>query len=190
MTASWAKPIMVSFGTNQGSITPLYKTTPAPPKTIVQRSPAPTYEATDDIPNPNTYRPPIPHQYRSKIHSFRPNTNLILGTPIDRKYTPYLNKYDVHRQDVPTKAVGREYTGPQYFEIQPYEYFDNKRVRTPIQNVQQFISPQSQQQRRYVPEIGVVYSSGVRYYVPQLYYSQDGEEENSVYDKNDVKRVY
>lgn len=184
-----AKPIMVTFGTNQGSITPLYTTTP-PPKTIVQRSPAPIYETPDDLPNPNTYRPPVPHQYRTKIYSFKPNPNLILGTPIDQKYTPALEKYEIYRKQL-AKSIGRDYKGPQFFERQAYEFEPRKLFKPVRQYYQQQPTQQQNQQGQYVPEIGVVFSSGVRYYVPQIpYYGENEVSENSVYDENDTKHVY
>lgn len=187
---SSAKPIMVTFGTNQGSITPLFKTTTDRPKDTSTRSPAPVFEASDDVPNPIVYKPLIPHQYRTKIYSFKPNPNLILGTPIDRKYTPALQK-DIYKQQI--KPIGRGYTGPQVFERQPYE-FEPKKIRD--QQYYQVVPQQQQQlqqhqQYKYVPQIGVIYSSGLRYYVPQIAFNyNDEEQENSVYDKNEVKRVY
>lgn len=194
---SSAKPIMVTFGTNQGSITPLFKTTTARPKEVSARSPAPVFEASDDVPNPIVYKPLVPHQYRSKIYSFKPNPNLILGTPIDQKYTPALQK-GIYKQQI--KPVGRGYTGPQVFERQAYEFEPQKihyrdqqyHANVPQQHQQQLQQPHQQQQLyKYVPQIGVIYSSGLRYYVPQIAYDyNDEEQENSVYDKNDVKAVY
>lgn len=188
ISTSFCKPILVTFGTNQGSITPYVpKPTTPPPKNVVARSPAPIFEATDDIPNPIVYKPLIPHQYRSKLYSFQPNTNLLLGTPLDIKYTPILNKYQIYKKQL-AKSLGREYTGPQYFERQPYEDDLKKLPQVDGSKFQQ--NQQQTVKQGYVPEIGVVYSSGVRYYVPQLvFYTQNEDAENSVYDKNDVKHV-
>lgn len=109
-----------------------------------------------------------------------------MGTPLDIKYTPSLNKYQIYKKQI-AKAIGREYTGPQYFERQPYED-DLKKV--PQEDGSKYYQEQQKAKQGYVPEIGVVYSAGVRYYVPQLvFYVQNEDAENSVYDKNDVKHV-
>lgn len=177
---------MVNFGTNQGSITPYYEPTTTKPKTVVARSPAPIAEATEDIPNPIVYKPPVPHQYRSKLYSFIPKMNLVLGTPLDIKYTPGLSKYDVYKKQL-AKSFGREYKGPHLFERQAYE---DELQKLPQVDGVSYYRQQQPQQGNFVPEIGVVYSAGVRYYVPQLvFYAQKEDAENSVYDKNDVKHV-
>lgn len=181
---------MVTFGTNQGTITPLYQPTTPKSKTVVPRSPAPIAEATEDIPNPIVYKPPIPHQYRTKLYSFIPKMNLVLGTPLDIKYTPGLSKYEVYKKQM-AKSLGREYTGPHLFERQAYEDEVIKALPQADAAANYYPQKQHQKQGNFVPEIGVVYSAGVRYYVPQLvFYAQNDEDvENSVYDSNDVKRV-
>lgn len=183
---------MVTFGTNQGSITPYYEKTTPKPKTVVPRSPAPIAEATEDIPNPIIYKPPVPHQYRSKLYSFIPKMNLVLGTPLDVKYTPSVGKYEAYKKQL-AKSFGREYKGPHLFDRQAYE---DDLLKVPQVDGASYYQQQQQQQRqqqkqgKLVPEIGVVYSAGVRYYVPQLvFYAENEDAENSVYDNNDVKHV-
>lgn len=185
---SSAKPIMVAFGTNQGSITPLFKTTTvSPPKDASARSPAPIFEATDDVPNPIVYKPLVPHQYRSNIYSFKPNPNLILGTPLDQKYTPALQHNFYRKQQM--KPLGRDYRGPQVFDQEIYE-FQPQKISKQYSDQQFYPTTPLLQHYKYVPQIGVIYSSGVRYYVPQIAFNNNDEQENSVYDKNDAKLFY
>ncbi|KAG5872784.1 hypothetical protein JTB14_029298 [Gonioctena quinquepunctata] len=127
------KPIMVTFGTNQGPITPRQpKSTAAQERSDVYRVPAPVSEDREDIPNPNTYRPPVPHQYRTKLYSFKPSANLILGTPLDLKYTPYLQKYNIYKKQLARSFdLGVDYTGPHIFEEQDYEYLGTKTTLQP-----------------------------------------------------------
>ncbi|XP_068904077.1 uncharacterized protein GV1 [Tenebrio molitor] len=194
MTLASAKPIMVTFGTNQGPIEPPETTSKPIPRTLDNRNPAPVSEQPDDVPNSQTYRPPVPHQYRTKIYAQRPPPTLILGTPIDRKFTPEVNKYDAYKKQ--GRVVGVEYTGPHVFEKQEYEVLEEKRARPvwyPRPHYQQVQPQQQQQQQKAVPEIGIVYSAGVRYYVPQIVYvqpRQEEEQENSVYDHKDEKLYY
>lgn len=212
---------MVTFGTNTGPIVPR-PTTPKPTPRF-DLNPAPVFETVDDIPNPNTYRPPIPHQYRSKFFSYVPSPNLIFGTPLDIKYTPSLSKYDIFKRKQ-AKSLGFDYRGPQFFEKQAYEYEYEKKYKLkhaqkefnqqiihyqqelPQQQLQQqyqIVHHQNQQpqhepaqskqgnveynQAKVVPEFGIIYSSGVKYYVPQLVYYNNNINENSVYDDHDVK---
>ncbi|XP_064212727.1 uncharacterized protein GV1 isoform X2 [Tribolium castaneum] len=185
VTLATAKPIMVTFGTHQGPIEPPEQTPkPAPRAAAAARSPAPVVEETEDVPNPHVYRPLVPHQYRRKIYAQRPPPSLILGTPIDQKYNPALEKFELYQKQ---QNRGVEYTGPHVFERQQYEL--EKRV--PVR----YVKPHFYQKEKVktVPEIGVVYSAGVRYYVPQIVYvepRQDEEQENSVYDHKDEKYFY
>ncbi|XP_050307267.1 uncharacterized protein LOC126744003 [Anthonomus grandis grandis] len=187
--------IMVEFGTSKGPIIP--KDIPRnsiQQKTIVPRSPAPVREERHiaDTPNPNQYQPPVPHQYRTKIYSFKPNPNLILGTPLDQKYTPSLPKYNLQKKQY-SRSLGLDYTGPHLFEVQPYQYYEVKKTTLqPSTKYREEERIKTNKQAKYVPQIGVVYSGGVRYYVPQIVYLMQnkeaaGEEENSVYDKSDEK---
>lgn len=191
---------MVTFGTNRGPIVPPTKTTSIP-STARQRSlnPAPVIERIDDdTPNPIHYRPLIPHQYRTKIYSYKPNPNLIFGTPIDQKYTPNFAKYNIYKKKQ-AKALGLDYRGPHVFDRQAYEdnyYKEQQNLLRRNFNYQeptrQELNLQTPQQNNYnyhgksVPEIGIVYSSGLRYYVPQIV---PDNEENSVYNRNEWKYV-
>lgn len=177
---------MVSFGTNQGPIVPRPKSSTLQPKTIVARSPAPVSEDREDVPNPNVYKPLVPRQYRNKIYSYKPPANLILGTPLDQKYTPTVQKYQLYKKQQFARSLGLDYTGPHIFERQDYE-FEPKKSR--FVTKQQYYQPVKRHdgnanEGKYVPQIGIVYSAGVRYYVPQIY---EQEQENSVYDKQDRK---
>lgn len=184
-----AKPIMVSFGTNEGPIVPRPTTTTSPPQ--IDANPAPVFERPEDVPNPSIYKPLVPHQYRTRILSRKPHPNLILGTPLDIKYTPNLNKYNHKKRQL--KSLGIGYRGPQVFEKQDYEY-DLEKQRSPSQIAESRSYSEAsseyrngnQQQVNFVPQIGVVYSSGLRYYVPQIY-DYSGEDDNSVYDRDDRK---
>lgn len=177
---------MVKFGTRGGPIIPPAPTTAAPtPRRYEQ--PAPVYEFQDDIPNPSTYTPPVPHQYRTKIYKYRPNPNLILGTPLDKKYTPGYDKYALYQK--PKKSQGVSYTGPQVFELQKYEKEELKKKYTEQASFRTVDVPHQNYENRFVPEIGIVYSSGVRYYVPQIFYYGD-DIDNSVYEANDLKYQY
>lgn len=199
---------MVSFGTNPGPIVPP-SSTQKPPAPRYDLAPAPVFENVDDIPNPNAYKPPVPHQYRSKFFSYKPTANLILGTPLDIKYTPSLSKYDIYKRKQ-AKSLGFEYRGPQFFEKQAYEYENEKKDKQRLiekQNYQYYQNNNNQNtqsaqprisdvattnqnyyQVKVVPQFGIIYSSGVKYYVPQLvYYNDNSLSENSVYDDNDVK---
>ncbi|GJQ86687.1 hypothetical protein Trydic_g14768 [Trypoxylus dichotomus] len=186
-----SKPIMVSFGTNDGPIVPRQTTTTLPPR--IDANPAPVFEKPEDVPNPSIYKPLVPHQYRSKIFSYKPHPNLILGTPLDIKYTPSLNKYAQKKRQI--KSLGTGYRGPQVFEKQDYEY-DLEKQRSPLVEARVAESrsysedsseyQSTNQQSNLVPQIGIIYSSGVRYYVPQIY-DHSSEENNSVYDGNDRK---
>lgn len=197
-----SKPIMVSFGTNQGPIVPRQpKSTSAQERsaTTVSRNPAPVSEEREDVPNPYQYRPLIPHQYRTKLYSFKPQTNLILGTPLDVKFTPSLQKYNLRKKDIGRSLkLGVDYTGPHIFEKQDYEVYN---LKTTLQPSRRYSKPHYYQvidkktdgsDNKFVPQIGIVYSSGVRYYIPQIvYYNPQSKaqalEENSVYDINDNK---
>lgn len=193
---------MVTFGTNRGPIVP-----PEPPKTTIapsiqrRQDPAPVIERIDDTPNPIIYKPLVPHQYRTKIYSYRPHPNLILGTPIDQKYTPSLAKYDIYRKKQ-AKSLGLDYRGPHVFERQDYEndyYKEQENLLRKNFNIKPQQEQQQTQQQSYsnnyqvriVPEIGIIYSSGLRYYIPQIPAPTDGinSEENSIYDRNDWKYV-
>lgn len=185
-----AKPIMVSFGTNDGPIVPRLTTTTPPPQLDV--NPAPVFERPEDVPNPSIYKPLVPHQYRTRIFSHKPHPNLILGTPLDIKYTASSNKYAHKKRQL--KSLGIGYRGPQVFEKQDYEYeLEKQRSLSlpPREAESRSISEESseyQNTANSVPQIGVIYSSGLRYYVPQIYdFSSD--ESNSVYDRND-RRFY
>ncbi|XP_025830561.1 uncharacterized protein LOC108734996 [Agrilus planipennis] len=181
--------ITVTFGTNTGPIS--VPATPVPP--IVNRNarkvPAPVYEVAEDVPNPYSYKPIIPRQYRAKLLSFSPNPNLILGTPLDQKYTFNYDKYNLYEKQ---QALGRQYRGPHVFDKQDYELL-RKSIKTAYQkNLPAYNGNNNYadviHQRKTVPEIGIVYSSGVKYYVPQIVYKREDEEDlNSVYDHDDVK---
>lgn len=192
------QPIMVTFGTSKGPIIPrqIDPSKRLQPKTIVPRSPAPVREYQEDVPNPNYYKPALPHQYRTKLYSLKPNPNLILGTPLDQRYTPSLQKYDLHRKQY-SRNLGLDYTGPHTFDVQDYEIYELK--KTTLQPSTKYTDQELQhrtkanQNTKYVPEIGVVYSSGVRYYVPQVVYydsNEAGKDSNSVYDQNDEKYYF
>lgn len=197
---------MVSFGTNQGPIIPRQsKSATTQQKTVVTRSPAPVSEEREDVPNPNLYKAPVPHQYRTELYSFRPPSDLVLGTPLDQKYTPSVDKKQQRKQFV-RDILGVEYTGPHTFEKQEYELLEAKKNRLAwkynkphyFQQVTkrdegQVELSQDTGDAKYVPQIGVVYSAGVRYYIPQfVYYNQpvasdNPDLENSIYDEEDAK---
>ncbi|KAJ8918347.1 hypothetical protein NQ315_008041 [Exocentrus adspersus] len=202
---------MVTFGTNEGPIIPRQpKASSLQPKTIVARSPAPVFEEREDVPNPSTYKAPVPHQYRTELYSFKPPSDLVLGTPLDQKYTPSVQKVNADRKEfTKSKILGVDYTGPHTFEKQDYEYLEAKKNRLAwkynnphyyqqigkTQEGQTGVSNNSDNNLKYVPQIGVVYSAGVRYYIPQfVYHSQprtaandESDIENSVYDEGDAK---
>nr|CAI5833980.1 unnamed protein product [Callosobruchus analis] len=193
------QPIMVTFGTNQGPIVPRQrqpKSTAAQERTLPPRNPAPVSEERDDIPNPIQYQPPVPHQYRTKLYSLKPSPNLILGTPLDIKYAQSLNKYTLTKKDLAKSLkLGRDYTGPHFFEKQPYEFLlEKKTYLKPVKPAyfDQALDRSDDIKAKYVPQIGIVYSAGIRYYVPQFLLQnvkplRNPEDENSVYDVNDVK---
>jgi len=188
------KPVMVSFGTNRGPIVPRPPTTTEFPQPRI--APAPVSERSDDIPNPSVYRPLVPQQYRNRVLSFRPNPNLILGTAQDQKYLGTSDKFTLLKREQ-ARAIGLDYKGPQFFEVQEYEIEKERQRPTPKQLFQPILQPfqtrrsdQQWSQSRQVPEIGIVYSSGVRYYVPQISYDDSDSYQNSVYDGNDVKYLY
>ncbi|KAJ8941015.1 hypothetical protein NQ318_006444 [Aromia moschata] len=204
VTLASSKPIMVSFGTNEGPIVPRQPKAATVQQRTVVPSPAPVSEIREDVPNPNQYKPLIPRQYRTKIFSLKPPANLLLGTPLDQKYTPALQKKDYSKG----LNLGVDYTGPHIFEKQDYEteiYNAKKELHRALkyhkpqyyQQVQktteQTVDANSTAATKYVPQIGVIYLAGVRYYIPQVAYltpqknSQNPEEENSVYDNHDVK---
>ncbi|KAL3283014.1 hypothetical protein HHI36_006171 [Cryptolaemus montrouzieri] len=194
---------MVSFGTSKGPIIPRSAYPPSPiSRSDAPSQPAPVYETSEDLPNPSTYKPLIPHQYRTKLYAVKPPTNLILGTPLDIKYTPSQEKYDVYKK-TQLKSLGRTYSGPNLFERQPYEFADGQNRKTFLQPSVSYVKPQVFEKKlsnaNSVPEIGIVYSSGVRYYVPQVFYQvylqepnvqNESEQENSVYEKEDQKYFY
>ncbi|KAK4880004.1 hypothetical protein RN001_008150 [Aquatica leii] len=179
-----AKPIMVSFGTNQGPIVPPPSSTTH--RTLPQdiREPAPVNEHVNDIPNPSVYRPPVPLQYRRKFLGYKPNPNLILGTAPDQKYFGSSYKFNLYKKEQ-ARALGLDYRGPQFFEIQPYEIEREQRkalVKSPYANDRNDYWGKNNE----VPEIGIVYSSGVKYYVPQVLLDQrQYVDHNQVYDRND-----
>ncbi|XP_019877462.1 uncharacterized protein LOC109605337 [Aethina tumida] len=202
-----AKPIMVTFGTKQGPIVPRQKSTAFQPRNLAARSPAPVSEEREDVPNPQTYTPLVPHQYRTKLLSVKVPSNLILGTPLDQKFTPSLQKYNIQKKQAQGRSLGPDYTGPHIFERQDYEFLDAPQ-KTTLQPSFRYDRPHYYQQiennynlqqdnQRYVPQIGIVYSGGVRYYVPQLIPQQQREqqiqeqkEQNSVYDHSNEKVTY
>lgn len=201
MTLVNGKPIMVSFGTNQGPIVPRQaKSLSAQERVIgVNKNPAPVSEEREDAPDPNQYRPLVPHQYRTKLYALKPPANLILGTPLDVKYTPQLQKYALAKKHA--RSIGVDYTGPHIFEVQDYEIDQAKtQLRPSVRYTRPVLEPQTvpkssgyqYRNGKYVPQIGIVYSSGLRYYVPQfITYNRKPErnpvEENSVYGFEDEK---
>ncbi|XP_063922518.1 uncharacterized protein Gv1 [Zophobas morio] len=194
MTLATAKPIMVTFGTHQGPIEPPTETPRPAPRSLDAREPAPVSEEPEDVPNPHVYRAPVPHQYRNRIYSQRPPADLALGTPVDQKYTPSIEKADVYRKQSRSEGVG--YTGPHVFERQEYEVIEAQKAkdRADVRYIKpQYYEQKLQRQEKRVPQIGIIYSSGVRYYIPQLVYAEprrDEEQENSVYDSKDEKYLY
>ncbi|GLV38735.1 hypothetical protein CBL_05734 [Carabus blaptoides fortunei] len=193
VTLAKASPIMVKFGTKDGPIVyPITTTTTASPN-IYPSLPAPVHENQYDVPNPNVYRPLLPHQYRTKIYKYKPNPNLILGTPLDQKYTPSLQKYSGNPR-IP-KSVDFGYTGPQTFgHDDRYQHIDNygKYEKSQVQPRSYDIvaNDQVKSSSKTVPQIGVVYSAGIRYYVPQIVYYDDDAVDNSIYEANDLKYYY
>ncbi|XP_018561037.1 uncharacterized protein LOC108903370 [Anoplophora glabripennis] len=206
VTLASTKPIMVTFGTNQGPIIPRQpKTSSTQHKTVVTRSPAPVSEEREDVPNPNAYKAPVPHQYRTELYSFKPPADLALGTALDQKYTPSIDKINQQRKQFVRNILGVDYRGPHTFEKQDYEILEAKKNRLAwkynkphyYQEIEKRVDEQTalpqNNDSKYVPQIGVVYSAGVRYYVPQLvYYDQpvagdNPDLENSVYDERDTK---
>lgn len=184
---------MVSFGTNQGPIVPREQPQALAPRNIVARSPAPVSENVEDTPNPYVYKPLVPLQYRTKLLSFKPS-KIIFGTAVDQTYTPSNNRFDFYSKQ--GRTLGVDYTGPHVFDRQDYEIFDAKKAKTTLKPSVSYNKPYYQQgerrqdQGKVVPQIGVVYSAGVRYYVPQVTYYDQEEHENSVYDQNDQKDNY
>ncbi|KAF5288918.1 hypothetical protein FQA39_LY03797 [Lamprigera yunnana] len=163
-----SKPIVVSYGTNRGPIV-------SPPSTTTHRTlpqdikePAPVSENTDDIANPTDYKPAVPLQYRHTLLGFKPNPNLILGTAPDRKFYGSSYKYTLYKREQ-ARALGLDYRGPQFFEIQPYELErEQKKVATKEKTSFSDKTDYSWRTGTEVPQIGVVYSSGVKYYIPQI----------------------
>lgn len=203
MTLVNSKPIMVSFGTNPGPIVPRQpKSLSAQERSYsVNKNPAPVSEQPEDIPEPSQYKPLIPHQYRTKLYAIKPPSNLILGTPLDQKYTPALQKYAFDKKNA--RSIGVDYTGPHFFEVQDYEIERAKTLLKPsIRYTRPVFVPQVPKRNenqyfngKYVPQIGVVYSSGVRYYIPQIVsYKKEPErnpvDENSVYGVEDQKFLH
>lgn len=198
-----SKPIMVSFGTNPGPIVPRQaKSVAAQERSFsFNTSPAPVSEEREDTPDPNQYTPPIPHQYRTKIYAVKPPANLILGTPIDQKFTPALQKFALEKKSA--KSTGVNYTGPHIFEVQDYEVERAKKALKPsVRYTRPVLVPQHVPKKatsgyqyyngKYVPQIGIVYSSGLRYYIPQIVsYRREPErnpiDDNSVYGFEDDK---
>ncbi|KAI4464357.1 cilia- and flagella-associated protein 47 [Holotrichia oblita] len=174
-TLGAAKPIMVSFGTNEGPIIPRPTTTTLPPQ--IDANPAPVFERPEDVPNPSIYKPLVPHQYRTRILSRKPHPNLILGTPLDIKYTANLNKYNHKKRQL--KSLGIGYRGPQVFEKQDYEY-DLEKQRSLS------LAPQAAESVPILKRLQNIRTGISRYYVPQIY-DYSGEDDNSVYDRDDRK---
>lgn len=201
MTLVNSKPIMVSFGTNPGPIVPRQqKSVSAQERSYsVNPTPAPVIEQQEDNPTPTPYKPLFPRQYRTKLYAIKVPANLILGTPLDQKYAPALQKYALDKKR--SRSIGVNYTGPQIFEIQDYEIEQAKtQLKPSVRYTRPLLVPQTVPQRtefqynngKYVPEIGIVYSSGLRYYVPQIIaYKKQPErnpvDENSVYGVEDEK---
>lgn len=191
---------MVSFGTNPGPIVPRQpKSLSAQERSYsVNNNPAPVSERQEDTPEPSQYKPLIPHQYRTKLYAVKPSSNLILGTPLDQKFTPALQKYFLEKKLA--RSIGVDYTGPHLFEVQDYEI---ERAKTQLKPSVRYTRPlfvpevarNNENQYidgKYVPQIGIVYSSGVRYYIPQIVgYKKEPErnpvDENSVYGVEDQK---
>jgi len=210
------KPISVSFGTSgrSGPIEPA-KPISSTANPLAPKHAAPVHEEVDDIPPPS-YKPLTPHQYRTQILSQKPKPDLVLGTPVDIKYTPALTRQDLIRQkNNYAQQVGLGYRGPVEFEIQDYQvqeqekqqklspaaHFvrqyqvqrndDNLQTSASVskQNVVPYqVVDNNQQPHNYyynynsnqqgsVPQIGVIYSSGIRYYIPQYFY----QDVNSVH---------
>lgn len=200
MTLVNSKPIMVSFGTNPGPIVPRQ------PKSLIAQersysvnsNPAPVTERQEDTPEPSQYKPLIPHQYRTKLYAIKPSPNLILGTPLDQKFTPALQKYFLEKKHA--RSIGVDYTGPHFFEVQDYEIERAKtQLKPSVRYTRPLFVPEPTKHYdnqyihgKYVPQIGIAYSSGVRYYIPQIVgYKTEPErnpvDENSVYGVEDQK---
>lgn len=181
-TLTSTTPIMVKFGTSDGPITPKEVVSPRTYRHV--GPPAPVSEVAEDVPNPDVYEPIKPHQYRTKIYAKKPVTSMVLGTPLDIVYTPYIPKSE-RKSDL---NLGVKYTGPHVFERQAYE-FEVERLKLAKPH---YVKVTKKSLEKMVPEIGIIYSSGVRYYVPQLAYEnkQDEDFENSVYDHPDEKRQH
>lgn len=196
-----SKPIMVSFGTNPGPIESRQpKSLSAQERSYsVNKNPAPVSEQQEDTPEPSQYKPLIPHQYRTKLYAVKPSSNLILGTPLDQKFTPALQKYALEKKHA--RSIGLDYTGPHFFEVQDYEVERAKtQLKPSIRYTRPLFVPQQEPKKnenqyfigKYVPQIGIVYSSGVRYYIPQIVsYKTEPKrnpvDENSVYGVEDQK---
>ncbi|XP_057666520.1 uncharacterized protein LOC130900144 [Diorhabda carinulata] len=193
MTLPSTQPITVTFGTKEGPIEPRQPKSPqSQEKPVEYRNPAPVSEERIDIPNPNTYRPPFPHQYREKIYSYKAPSNLILGTPLDQKYTPSISKYHYYKKQLQKLDSGVDYTGPHIFEKQEYEFYPKTILSPSVKYNKPVYVPLTDKNGKYVPEIGIIYSSGVRYYIPQVVIVNskevnDPKDENSVYDVEDAK---
>lgn len=201
MTLNDSKPIMVSFGTSQGPIVPRQPKSLAAQERIIgfNKNPAPVSEQIVDTPNPNHYQPLVPHQYRTKLYALKPPANLILGTPLDQKFTPALQKYALSK--IYSRSIGVDYTGPHIFDVQDYEIEQAKtQLKPSVRYTRPVLTPQQVPKStgyqyfngKYVPQIGVVYSSGVRYYIPQIVaYSRqpirNPVDENSVYGTEDER---
>lgn len=188
-----ASPIMVKFGTKEGPIVVPVTTTTTPTPDSYPSQPAPVHESQYDVPNPTVYRPLLPHQYRTKIYKYKPNPNLILGTPLDRKYTPSLQKYAEYQRTA--KSVDFGFTGPQTFgHDDSYQHIDNygkyEKGQVQSRSYDTAASDQAKSGSKTVPQIGVVYSAGIRYYVPQIVYYDEDAVDNSVYEANDLKYYY
>jgi hypothetical protein len=192
-TLPFTQSITVTFGTNEGPIVPRpTKSTQTQETPVEYRNPAPVSEQRVDVPNPNTYRPPLPHQYRGKLFSYKAPLNLIYGTELDKKYSPSIPKYHYYKKQLQKINLGLDYTGPHIFEKQEYEFYPKTVLSPSVRYNKPVFVPITDKTGKYVPEIGVLYSSGVRYYVPQVVIVNpeqlpNPKDENSVYDVEDAK---
>ncbi|KAF5297744.1 hypothetical protein FQR65_LT09918 [Abscondita terminalis] len=185
ITGMTAKPIMVSFGTNRGPIVPPPPTTTRRPLPQDYRDPAPVSENVHDVPNPSVYKAPVPLQYRNKLFGSKPNRNFILGTAPDQKYFGSSYKYSLYKKEQ-ARALGLDYRGPQFFEVQPYEIEREQKKALSRPSYENNREDYSWSKSNEVPQIGIAYSSGVKYYVPQVL--TDGRhyiDNNQVYDGSD-----
>lgn len=159
-----------------------------------EKAPASIYFGSD---YDQKYAKQLPYQTLRKIAKYNALAAANRGNPNSEKSTISQRSLDSsesqpsepQRRDtivvIPNASSGVNYRGPQTFGADHFE---------PRRNVQFFgnFKQNGNLDRRIVPEFGVLYSAGVRYYIPRLDDVTYGDnldqgDSNSVYDRHDIK---